>query len=163
MSKGNIVIREIKKEDNAKIEQIIKACFHEFDIPLTGTAYADIETTRMYESYQKDNEIYFVVDVDGEVLGGAGIKHLADFDQDFCELQKMYYSQNVRGKGIGKQMLQKCLKVAKELGYSKCYLESASQLKAAIHIYESFGFKHLKGPLGNTGHYSCGVWMTKEL
>ena len=47
MSKGNIVIREIKKDDNAQIEQIIKACFHEFDIPLTGTAYEDIETTQM--------------------------------------------------------------------------------------------------------------------
>lgn len=163
MSKDTIVIREIKKEDNAQIEHIIKACFHEFDIPLTGTAYEDIETTKMYESYQKDNEMYFVVDDDGQVLGGAGIKHLTDFDKDFCELQKMYYSPKVRGQGIGKQMLQECLKVARELGYSTCYLESASQLKAAIHIYESFGFKHLKGPLGNTGHYSCGVWMTKKL
>lgn len=163
MSKNNIVIREIRKEDNPHIEQIIKGCFHEFDIPLTGTAYEDIETTQMYESYQKNNEVYFVVDDDGEVLGGGGIKHLKDFEKDFCELQKMYYSPKVRGKGIGRLMLQKCLKVAKELGYKKCYLESASQLKAAIHIYNSIGFKHLKGPLGNTGHYSCGVWMTIEL
>ncbi len=163
MSKGNIVIREIKKDDNAQIEQIIKACFHEFDIPLTGTAYEDIETTQMYESYQKDNEIYYVIDDDGEVLGGSGVKHLKDFEDDICELQKMYYSSTVRGRGLGKLMFEKCLKTAKELGYNQCYLESASQLKAAIHIYESFGFKHLDGPLGNTGHYSCGVWMIKNL
>ena len=163
MSKGNIVIREIKKQDNAKIEQIIKACFHEFDIPLTGTAYEDFETTQMFESYQKSNEVYYVVEKDGEILGGAGIKHLKDFDDDIFELQKMYYSPKVRGKGIGKLMFEKCLKTAKKLGYKQCYLESASQLKAAIHIYESFGFKHLEGPLGNTGHYSCGVWMIKDL
>ena len=52
---------------------------------------------------------------------------------------------------------------AKEFGYKQCYIESASQLKAAIHIYESYGFKHLKGALGNTGHFSCGVWMIKDL
>ena len=163
MSKGNIVIREIKKEDNAQMEQIIKACFHEFDIPLTGTAYEDVETTQMFESYQKENEIYFVIDNNGEVVGGAGIKHLKDFDTDICELQKMYYSPEIRGKGFGKLMFEKCLKAAKGLGYKKCYLETASQLKAAIHIYETYGFQHLDGPLGNTGHYSCGVWMLKEL
>lgn len=163
MTKNNIVIREIKADDNAHIEQIIKACFHEFDIPLTGTAYEDVETTQMFESYQNDNEVYYVIDNNGDILGGAGIKHLKDFEDDICELQKMYYSPKVRGKGLGKKMFEKCLKVAKELGYKKCYLESASQLKAAIHIYESFGFKHLEGPLGNTGHFSCGVWMIKDL
>ncbi len=163
MSKGNIVIREIKREDNAQIEAVIKACFHEFDIPLTGTVYEDIETTQMFESYQKDNEVYYVIDNNGEVLGGAGVKHLKNFDDDICELQKMYYSPKARGKGLGKLMFEKCLKVAKKLGYKQCYLESASQLKAAIHIYESSGFKHLEGPLGNTGHYSCGVWMIKDI
>ena len=55
------------------------------------------------------------------------------------------------------------MQTAKDLGYKQCYLESASQLKAAIHIYESYGFKHLEKELGNTGHYSCGVWMIKDL
>ena len=163
MSKNNIVIREIKAVDNAQIERIIKDCFHEFDIPLKGTAYEDIETTQMFESYQNDNEIYYVLEDNGEVVGGAGIKHLKDFDEDICELQKMYYAPEIRGNGLGKLMFEKCLKAAKELGYKKCYLESASQLKAAIHIYESYGFEHLDGPLGNTGHYSCGVWMIKNL
>ena len=75
----------------------------------------------------------------------------------------MYYSPSIRGTGLGKIMIEKCIIVARELGYKKCYLESASQLKAAIHIYEDYGFEHLDGPLGNTGHYSCGVWMIKNL
>lgn len=163
MRKDTIVIREIQPQDNVQIEQIIRACFHEFKIPLTGTAYEDEETPRMYESYQNSDDVYFVIDHDGEVLGGAGIKPLKDFDGAICELQKMYFSPKVRGKGYGKLMFETCLQAAKDLGYKTCYLESASQLKAAIHIYESFGFKHLKAALGNTGHYSCGVWMIKDL
>lgn len=161
MSKMNI--REIRKQDNLAIEQVIKAIFHEFDLPLVGTAYEDEETPRMYESYQQENEIYFVLEENGQVYGGGGIKPLRDYGTDVCELQKMYFAPEIRGKGYGKLMFDRCLQAAKELGYKKCYLESASVLKAAIHIYEKNGFEHLEKPLGNTGHYSCGVWMIKEL
>lgn len=163
MSLNNIIIREVQKTDNAQLERIIKACFPEYDIPLTGTAYEDLETTQMFESYQKDKEIYFVIEVDSEVLGGAGIKPLKQGDGTVCELQKMYFSPKIRGKGYGKLLFKKCLKAAKDFGFNKCYIETASQLEAAIHIYESFGFKHLSEPLGNTGHYSCGIWMIKDL
>ena len=163
MSKDTIVIREIEPQDNGELERVIKACFHEFEIPLEGTAYADKETPNMYESYQKNNETYFVLDCNGEILGGGGIKPLKDYEDDVCEIQKMYFSPAVRGKGYGRKLFEKCLQVAKEFGYKTCYLESASKLKAAIHIYESYGFSHLKEALGNTGHYSCGVWMSKTL
>ena len=163
MRKDTIVIREIKPDDNAQIEAVIRACFHEFKIPLEGTAYTDNETPRMFESYQNNNDVYYVIDDNGTILGGAGIKPLKDFEADVCEIQKMYFSPKIRNKGYGRLMFETCLKAAKQVGYKQCYLESASQLKAAIHIYESYGFKHLKGALGNTGHYSCGVWMIKDL
>ncbi|MFD2823899.1 GNAT family N-acetyltransferase [Lacinutrix iliipiscaria] len=163
MIKDNIVIREIEPHDNAQIEAAIRNCFPEFGLPLVGTAYADVETSKMFESYQNTNETYFVVELNGVVLGGGGVKPLKDFESEVCEIQKMYFAPELRGRGLGKRMFEKCMKAAKELGYKQCYLESASQLKAAIHIYEVFGFKHLKQPLGNTGHYSCGVWMIKDL
>ena len=163
MSKDNIVIREIKLEDNAELEQVIRDCFHEFKIPLEGTAYSDEETPRMFESYQNINEVYFVIEENGVVLGGGGIKPLKDFESHVCEIQKMYFSPKVRGKGYGKLMFNTCMQAAKDLDFKQCYLESAPQLKAAISIYEKSGFTHLKEALGNTGHYSCGVWMIKDL
>ncbi|MCL4124901.1 UNVERIFIED_CONTAM: hypothetical protein GTU68_024448, partial [Idotea baltica] len=163
VDKDTIVIREIKPEDNVQIEQIIRACFHEFKIPLEGTAYSDPETSNMYEGYQNDNDIYYVVEFKGSVYGGCGVKPLKDFENDVCEIQKMYFAPEVRGKGLGRFMFETCLKAAKKMGYKQCYLESATQLKDAIRLYESFGFEHIDGPLGNTGHYSCGVWMLKDL
>ncbi|WP_396600726.1 GNAT family N-acetyltransferase [Algibacter sp. R77976] len=163
MSKDTIVIREIEPQDNTQLEQVIRDCFHEFKIPLEGTAYSDAETPNMFESYQNDNDVYYVIEVNGEVLGGGGVKPLKDFESDVCEIQKMYFSPKVRGKGYGKALFEKCMVSAKTLGYKKCYIESASQLKAAIHIYESYGFKHLNKALGNTGHYSCGIWLIKDL
>lgn len=163
MEQQTIVIREIKQEDNQVIETIIKSIFPEFNMPLLGTAYEDAETTNMFESYLGEKEAYFVVEIDGIVSGGAGIKPLATFKRKICELQKMYFSPKIRGKGIGKLMINKCLQFAKNAGYEQCYLESATQLEAAIHLYVKNGFKHLEKPLGNTGHYSCSVHMLKNL
>jgi putative acetyltransferase len=163
MSKDTFTMREIQEKDNPRMEAIIKAIFPEFGLPLVGTAYEDDETKQMYQSYQGPREAYFVVEENGEVVGGGGIKKLAEVEANVCELQKMYFMPKARGKGYGKLMFNKCMEKAKELGYDKCYLESASELETAIYIYEKNGFSHLKGPLGGTGHYSCGVWMIKDL
>lgn len=145
------------------MEQIIKAIFPEFGLPLVGTAYEDEETPKMFDSYQGDREIYFVIESNGEVFGGGGIKPLKGQENDVCELQKVYFDPKVRGKGYGKIIFNKCIEAAKDFGYKQCYLESASQMKIAINIYEKAGFKHLKEPFGSTGHFSCGVWMIKDL
>ncbi|WP_067146093.1 GNAT family N-acetyltransferase [Pseudotamlana agarivorans] len=163
MGKDTTVIREIEAKDNAQIEGVIRACFYEFNIPLEGTAYTDPETSHMFEAYQNEDDVYFVLDFKGEILGGCGLKPLVNHESEICEIQKMYFSPQVRGKGFGHLLLQKCISAAKELGYKKCYLESAPQLKAAIHLYEENGFVHLDAALGNTGHHACGIWMIKEL
>ncbi|MBU2951644.1 GNAT family N-acetyltransferase [Tamlana agarivorans] len=163
MSKDTIVIREIEANDNSVIEQVIRSCFYEFEIPLEGTAYTDPDTQNMFGAYQGEKEIYLVVELNGEVLGGCGIKPLKDYETEICEIQKMYFSPKVRGKGLGRTLIQNCIKKAQDFGYKKCYLESAPQLKAAIRIYEDNGFKHLDSALGNTGHHACGIWMIKDL
>jgi len=163
VSKNNIVIREIKPEDNAQIERVIREVFIEYKLPLVGTAYADSETPNMFEAYNNINEVYYVVTVNGVVEGGGGLKPLSRMDSTICEIQKMYFSSRIRGKGYGNKLLIMCINKAKSLGYKHCYLETITKLKTAIHLYEANNFKHLKGPLGNTGHYNCGVWMIKKL
>ena len=163
MTPKTTIVREIQQKDNREIQDVIRAIFPEFNLPLVGTAYEDEETTAMFENYQEENAKYFVIEVQNEVLGGGGIKPLNGFDGNICEIQKMYFSPKIRGDGFGKLLFDKLIETAKELGFEKCYLESASILKTAIHIYEKNGFMHLKSPLGNTGHYSCGVWMIKDL
>jgi len=158
-----MIIRKIKPSDNSKIAQIIKSTILEFNLPMTGTAYEDNETENMFQSYQGKKEIYFVLEDNGNVVGGGGIKRLKDNKEDVCELQKMYFSPQARGKGYGKIVFNKCMETAKKMGFKQCYLETSAVLEAAIHIYQKNKFQHLKGPLGGTGHYSCGVWMLKNL
>lgn len=158
-----MIIRKIAIKDNKKLETIIKDTIVEFGLPTTGTAYEDKDTLAMFEAYQKENEAYFVIEMNNKVVAGGGIKPLADGNGKICELQKMYMLPEARGKGYGKKLFNTCLQTAKELGFKQCYLESDPSMKSAINLYEKNGFKHLDRPLGTTGHTACGIWMLKDL
>jgi len=56
-----------------------------------------------------------------------------------------------------------CLKRAKELGFESCYLETLPYMEDARKLYAKVGFETLNEPMGDTGHYSCNLWMLKKL
>ena len=160
---NGIVIREIKKEDNPQIAAVIRDVFITDNFPKTGTAFADIQLDFIFETYDKPRATYFVVENEGKIIGGAGISQLESSTENICELQKMYFLEEVRGKGIGFQMIQICLQEGIKLGYEKCYLETLPEMLTAQNLYKKVGFEYLFAPMGDTGHISCPVWMIKKL
>ncbi len=156
-------IREIREEDDAEIARVIRSVLEEHQVPKTGTAYADPELDHMTSAYANPGSVYFVLERDGEIVGGAGIAPLRDGGPGVCELQKMYFLSEVRGQGFGALMMEKCLLAAREFGYATCYLETMEYMEAAQKLYRKSGFEYLSGPMGDTGHCACGVWMSKEL
>ncbi|TXE07657.1 GNAT family N-acetyltransferase [Gelidibacter salicanalis] len=163
MSKAPILIREIKTEDDAQVAAVIRDVLVEMGAPKVGTAYADEALDIMTATYAQNDRAYFVVDDGGKIIGGAGIAPLENFEDAICELQKMYFLPEARGKGLGAKMMAICLEKAKSLGYDKCYLETLPYMTDATKLYATSGFQNLDGPLGNTGHYACNVWMIKTL
>jgi putative acetyltransferase len=160
---NSIVIREIKKEDNQQIAAVIRDVFIKDNFPKTGTAFADSQLDFMFETYDKPRATYFVVESVGKIIGGAGISQLESSTENICELQKMYFLEEARGKGIGFQMIQICLQEGIKLGYEKCYLETLPEMLTAQNLYKKAGFEYLFSPMGDTGHISCPVWMIKNL
>ena len=158
-----IAIREIQSEDNEQIAAVIREVFISDGYPKTGTAFADKQLDFMFEAYDKPRSAYFVIEENGKIIGGAGVAQLDNSSENICELQKMYFLQEARGKGIGFKMIQKCLEKAVGFGYAKCYLETLPEMLAAQHLYQKSGFEYLSSPLGNTGHTTCPVWMIKIL
>lgn len=156
-------IRKIEKGDNLKVAELIRSVFDELDIPKVGTAYEDPYLDFMFEQYQKPQSVYFVVEKEGRIVGGAGIAPLVNGDPTICELQKMYFLPETRGKGIGAEMMESCLQAAQEFGFKKCYIETFPFMIAAQKLYKKSGFEYIDTPMGNTGHSSCPIWMLKDL
>ena len=163
MTSRNFIFREIKPEDNEQLATVIKSVILEMGAPKTGTAFEDEATNQMFENFQKLTSFYYVVLHKNKIVGGAGIAKLDNVKGDICELQKMYFLPSIRGKGLGSKLIETCLKRAKLVGFKKCYLETMPYMEAATTLYRKNGFVNLEKPLGNTGHYSCNVWMIKEL
>lgn len=158
-----MVIREIRPKDNEQVAKLIRKVLEDFGVPKVGSAYADKALDDMYSTYNVPKATYFVVEDKGRILGCAGIAQLDNYEGNVCELQKMYVLDELRGKGIGSKMLSMCLDKAREFGFEKCYLETMPYMEAAQKLYQKNGFEYIDAPLGNTGHYSCPVWMLKEL
>ncbi|WP_282161833.1 GNAT family N-acetyltransferase [Ulvibacterium marinum] len=157
------IIREIQKGDNAEVACVVRDILIEMGVPKVGTAYADTALDRMYETYDVPKAAYFVVEDQGRIIGCAGIAQLENYEGNVCELQKMYLLGEARGRGLGAKLMEVCLDRAKDFGFESCYLETMPYMKAAQKLYQKAGFEYIDASMGDTGHYSCPVWMLKSI
>ncbi len=159
-----IIVRHIEAKDNAAMAAIIRAALEEFGANKPGTVYFDESTDHLFELFRAEPlSEYFVAEKDGILLGGAGIYPTDALPEGTCELVKMYLSPAARGLGLGRSMIAKCMEAAKAKGFQQIYLETMPELRKAVSVYEKFGFSYLTGPMGNSGHNGCDIWMLKKL
>ena len=59
-------------------------------------------------------------------------------------------------------MIRQCLDFARQK-LSTVLFGNPYPMKAAQKLYRKVGFDYIDGPMGNTGHTSCNVWLTKSL
>jgi putative acetyltransferase len=160
--KGTL-IRTIREADNRALAKIIRDALTEFGANKPGTVYFDETTDQLSKVFTAKGSIYFVAELDGQIVGGGGVYPTANLPDGTCELVKLYLSSKVRGRGLGKLLLEKCITAARELGYKKIYLETMPELTIAIPMYEKLGFTYLQAAQGSSGHTGCDVWMIKNL
>ncbi|MDL5047339.1 GNAT family N-acetyltransferase [Oscillatoria amoena NRMC-F 0135] len=158
-----MTIRPIRMEDNHQVAAIIRTVMPEFGASGKGFAIHDKEVDDMFGTYTKPRSAYFVCEDAGKVIGGGGVAPLEQGEENTCELKKMYFLPDGRGKGLGQQVLDKCLEAAKQLGFEYCYLETFNTMKQAMMLYEKNGFEKIPGPCGNTGHFACDTFYKKRL
>lgn len=158
-------IRPIKIEDNAIAAKIIRKVMTEFNCVGEGYSINDPEVDYLYQAYDNERSQFYVVEDETtrKVLGCAGIAPLKNADPDTCELQKMYFLNELRGRGIGQRLMDVCLGEASHLGYKKCYLETTVRMKKANELYSKNGFVKLPAQIGGTGHSGCDTFYIKEL
>ena len=158
-----ISFRHLAREDNKAIADLIRSVFREFGIARPGTVYFDPTTDDLFTLFSTMGSEYWIAEDEGKIIGGCGVFPTPGLPDGCAELQKLYLLGSYRGKGIGKALMEKTFESARRLGYKQLYLESLPELGRAISLYEKAGFKNIPGPLGNSGHFGCNIWMVKEL
>ena len=158
-----LIIRDIQPEDNPALAKVVRNTLAEFGANHPNTVYYDPTTDALFEVFQTPGSKYFLAILNGEIVGGGGIYPTDGLPEDICELVKMYLLPQARGLGLGRTLIEKCIAAAEENGFKKIYLETMPELKQTLSVYEKFGFEYLKGPMGNSGHTGCSLWMLKSL
>lgn len=156
-------IRPIAPCDDAIIARVIRTVMPEFGAGGAGFAINDPEVDWMSRAYAEPRSAYFVLESDGDVLGGGGVAPLEGGDGDTCELRKMYFLPAARGLGAGAAMMAQCLSAARGFGFRRCYLETLTGMDAAMRLYARSGFHRIDGPLGDTGHGGCNSFYLRDL
>jgi len=132
-----IIIRSASNTDCVRVQNLVFGVLREYglepDLPGTDRDIADIE-----EHYIMRGGIFELLENDsGELLGTVG---LYPMNAETVELRKMYFAPKFRRKGFGKKTLARMIEKARELGFKKMYLETATVLREAVALYEKFGF-----------------------
>jgi putative acetyltransferase len=161
--KKSLQIRPIQANDNEAIAAVIREVMREHGIDRPGSVYTDPTTDQLYELFQKPGSAYFILMEGNEIAGGCGIYPTEGLGEGCAELVKLYARSSVRGEGWGTKLMLHSIESAKAMGYRQLYLESMPELNKAIGLYERLGFKALQGPMGNSGHYACNIWMLLAL
>ncbi len=157
-------IRPIQARDDQAMAEVIRAVMPEFGADGPGFALHDVEVDGLSAAYALPGRAYWVVVDDADrVMGGGGIAPLDGGTPGICELRKMYFRPEARGRGLGERMLRQCLAFAREAGYRTCYLETLAAMTQAQTLYRRLGFQPRDTPLGATGHFGCDRWYTLEL
>jgi putative acetyltransferase len=110
-------------------------------------------------SHYFDNGGTFLVLMDeGRVVGSGAIRRL---DNDICELKRMWFLKEYRGRGLAKKMVQLLLDFARKTGYKKVRLDLLDEQKQtqALEFYKRMGF-YVIAPYN---HSFCTVFMEKVL
>ena len=155
---------EIKPIQSHQVEEvkrvIIAVCNEIWQLPEEVIKHYDaMSDLDDVQSHYFDNKGTFLVLIDEErVVGSGAIRRLSD---DICELKRMWFLKDYRGRGLGTKMAQILLDFARITDYKKVRIDMIDEQKQAqaLKLYQRLGFYFINRY--NTS--PCNVFMEKML
>jgi putative acetyltransferase len=137
----DVTIRPATNQDRDKIVSLVFSVLAEFGLPSDLTS-KDADLNDIEANYIQPGGVFEVLeDRSGKLIGTVG---LFPVDDTTCELRKMYFIPEIRGIGLGRQVLERMIATARDLGFTRMQLETVAVLEAAVHLYKRAGFVPIK-------------------
>lgn len=138
--------RKITADDDIALAKLIRDNLEALGLAIPGTAYFDPALDHLSEYYlASEDRFYYVLTEDDEVIGGAGLDRF-DGIANCAELQKLYLTDAYKGRGLGQALVEHIEEKARLMGYEKLYLETHTNLTAALHLYDKMGYALIPRP-----------------
>jgi len=121
----------------------------------TYEALAAEIVAQFIKNYDARKERCWIAEKDGARVGGVFVAKASD---EIAKLRLLHVEREARGLGMGKRLVEECVRFARQAGYQKMTLWTQSTLHAARHIYEQAGFQLVR----EEQHHSFGKDLTGE-
>ena len=107
------------------------------------------------QNFDRKRERCWIAEMDGEPVGSVFV---VKDTKTTAKLRLLIVDPKARGRGLGKRLVEECIRFAREKGYRRLALWTQSNLAAARGIYRTAGFRKVK----EEKHASFGVKLTGE-
>jgi N-acetylglutamate synthase-like GNAT family acetyltransferase len=135
MTRPDILIRPFRSGDELAFRQLNEAWITRY-FTLEAKDHAVLGDPQKY-ILQPGGQILFAQLAD-ELVGCCALMRL---DPESFEIAKMAVTESTQNRGLGKQLMQASIDLARKLGARRLYLETNSKLAPALRLYASFGFR----------------------
>jgi len=127
----------------------------EYGWDMTYEALVARITADFIDNFNAKRERCWIAEIDGERVGSVFVVRKTD---EIAKLRLLIIDPKARGRGLGKRLVDECLRFAKAAGYSSMTLWTQSNLLAARGIYAKAGFEKV----AEEPHHSFGVDLIGE-
>ena len=107
------------------------------------------------QNFDRKRERCWIAEMDGEPVGSVFV---VKDTKTTAKLRLLIVDPKARGRGLGKRLVEQCIRFARAKGYRRLALWTQSNLAAARGIYRAAGFRKVK----EEKHASFGVKLTGE-
>jgi len=121
----------------------------------TYEALAAEIVAQFIKNYDPKRERCWIAEKDGERIGAVFVAKASD---EIAKLRLLHVEPEARGLGIGRRLVEECVRFARQAGYQKMTLWTQSILYAARHIYKQAGFQVVR----EEQHHRFGKDLTAE-
>lgn len=134
---------------------------HEYGWDETFEALVAEITAKFIKEFDPKRERAWIAEKDGENIGCVFLVRQSD---EIAKLRLLLVDPKARGLGVGKRLVEECIKFAKVKGYKKITLWTNDILTTARRIYEQTGFTLIAEERHHGfGHHLVGQTWELEL
>jgi putative acetyltransferase len=155
---NNFSFRTATNNDYEKIVDLVKSILPEFDLTF-DPENSEADLLDIEKAYINNGGTFIVLqNSQNDILGTVALLKLVGRS---CKLRKMYVDKKYRGFKLGEQLMKQALNKAIELGFRTIYLETVHTMKAAIQLYEKYGFVIIPDKKADSPR--CDIVMMKNV
>jgi DNA-binding MarR family transcriptional regulator/N-acetylglutamate synthase-like GNAT family acetyltransferase len=111
---------------------------------------------KFIQNFDPKTERCWIAERSGEIVGTV---FLVKQSKTVAKLRLLLVEPKARGLGIGKRLVEECVRFARQVGYKKITLWTQSELEAARGIYQRAGFRLVR----KDAHHSWGKDLVSEI